>query len=462
MDDRELWSRYEAANHYINEDLIRRDTPPPSSKREKTRREWMLGFLPRLGDPQRAFGAVHVAGTSGKGSVCAMVAEILRAAGVRTGLHISPYLQVATEKLWIDGLLASVEHYEALIEWLRPHAEACRGPEVPMHGMGSVALFLEHFRREAVELGVVEVGVGGGSDLTNVLDTRVAAITNVGADHLETLGPTLNDVARHKAGVIKPSCRAVVHASHDGELALLAARRRAAEVGAPLREVRPERDYGLLPPAPNGQTRLWFRSDRLHIDTLTLACGGDVQAQNAALAIAACEEADSAGRVDAEAVCLGLSRARLAARLERFAPGPKNHCEVVLDGAHNPDKLTALLGSLGSLGASRRLHLVFGGLASKRPGPAVTELVRRASTVTFTEPAVYAKAPRPATELLAELAIDHAHASAEPDCAAAVDRALSAAEAEDLVLVTGSIYLVGQARGRWHPPVTVLRRRSSW
>jgi hypothetical protein len=253
LNDRELWARYQAANHYINEGLIRLRPDEPSDAasvaKQRTRREWMLSFLPRLGDPQRAFEAIHVAGTSGKGSVCAMVAEILRAGGVRAGLHISPYLQVATEKLWVDGLLATVEQYEALIEWLRPHAEACRGPDVPMHGMGSVAIFLEHFRREAVQLGVVEVGVGGGSDLTNVLETRVAAITNVGPDHLKTLGPTLEDVARHKAGIITPGCRAVVHATGDDDRALIAARRRAESVGAPLRVVRPERDYGLLPPA---------------------------------------------------------------------------------------------------------------------------------------------------------------------------------------------------------------------
>ncbi|MCK5799140.1 MAG: bifunctional folylpolyglutamate synthase/dihydrofolate synthase [Deltaproteobacteria bacterium] len=456
-------ARYHAANHYINEGLIRRDadaaTPSPLTRRERMER-----FLPRLGHPERAFGAIHIAGTSGKGSTSVMVAEILRAAGLRTGLHVSPYLQVATEKLWVDGRFASAAQYHDLVFALRPHAEACRGPDVPMHGMASVALFLDYFRREKIDIAVIEVGVGGRNDIRNILDTRVAAITNVGPDHLKTLGPNLADIAAHKAGIIKAGCRALVHAlgdtSHDGrDFALQAARAQADAVSAPLRIIRPGRDYRLLPPTSDGRTRLAYRGSQLRLDDLELATGGAFQAQNAAVAIAICEEAYPDGPVNEDAVRRGLAKARLAARLERLAPGPKNHCPVLLDGAHNPDKIAALVRALDG---HRRLHLVFGGLASKHPGPATTALVQRSASVTFAEPRVYAKAPRDALEFLSKLGNDHPNARTEVDVHTAIEVALAEASPRDLVVITGSLYLAGQARSRWYPDDDVLRQRTSW
>ncbi|MCA9671519.1 MAG: hypothetical protein KC503_38240, partial [Myxococcales bacterium] len=206
---------YEAANAYLNEGLIRlaaslapRDSDaldgPHGAARlvgpQLSRRLRMLRFLPRLGHPERTFPAVHVGGTSGKGSTATLIAELLHAHGVGTGLHVTPYLQVCTEKLWARGRYASGRELASLVEWVRPHAEACRGADVPMHGMASVAITLEHYRREAVAVGVVEVGVGGHNDITNVLDTRVAVIGAVGLDHLKTLGPGIDDIAWHKAG----------------------------------------------------------------------------------------------------------------------------------------------------------------------------------------------------------------------------------------------------------------------
>ena len=233
-----MWARYQQANDYINQGLIRREAELPPSRR--TRQQWMQWWLPQLEDPQLSFPAIHVAGTSGKGSVAIMIAEILRAANYRVGLHPTPYLQVATEKLWVDGRYASTEQFESLVQWIRPHAERVRAADVPLHGMASVALFLEHFRHQHVDWGVVEVGVGGRHDLTNVLDTKLAVVTNVGLDHLRTLGPTIEDIAWHKAGIIKAGCQAVVHARDSNDPALRAAETQAVEQGVSLHVVRPE------------------------------------------------------------------------------------------------------------------------------------------------------------------------------------------------------------------------------
>jgi dihydrofolate synthase/folylpolyglutamate synthase len=451
----DLLELYDQANRYLNEGLIRTSWPEEPNPRK--RREWMEEFLPALGHPQRAFDAVHVAGTSGKGSVSVMLAEILRAAGLRAGLHVTPYVQLSTEKLWVDGRYASAAELAALVEWIRPACEQRRGPHVPLHGMASVGVFLEHFRRGRVELGVVETGVGGRNDLTNVLQTRVAVITSVGLDHVKTLGPTLADIAWHKAGIIRPGCRAVVLEGAG----VAAASKQAADVGAPLRVLRRRAFRGQA--EQDGTVRLWFSGNRLQLEGAPLAMPGLFQAENAALAAAAVEELDPEGRrIPAGAVAEGLSRARLPGRLELVPPSPLNPCPVLLDGAHNPDKLAAALGAVGSWPRRpARLHVVYGSLAAHTPDDALGRLADAAHTLVLTEPQVYAKAPRPTNHLRAAVA-GHPRALERPDPAAALDLALERAAAGDLLLVTGSLYLCGQLRDRWYPRKRVLAERRSW
>ena len=454
------WERYQRANTYLNEGLIRRDPPPEELQRpQRTRKEWMEWFLPRLGHPERAYPAVQVAGTSGKGSVAVMVAECLRAAGVRTGLHVTPYLQLGTEKVWVDGRYASARQYEQIVDWIRPAAEACRGPLVPMHGLASVGICLEHWRRQGIELAVMETGVGGRNDITNVLDTRVALINTIGFDHLKTLGPTLDDVAWHKAGVIKPGCRAVVL---DGT-ARFAAERQARQVGADLRVVGRD-SYGCEPgPRGEGDVLFSFRGRRLRLERAPLAMAGAFQAHNAALAAACMEALDPEGRWIGEgAVIQGLGRARLPGRLELVPEGAGTPCKVLLDGAHNPDKLAAMIATLEAY-RHRRLHVLFGGLGHRRTDGALIRLGEAATTLVLTEPQVYAKAPREAREA-AEAVKGRASARVlvRPDPEEALDLILDAAGPGDLILVTGSLYLVGQLRGRFYPAERVLRERRSW
>ena len=448
----ELYSR---ANHYLDQGLIRRSWPDEPNPR--VRREWMEWFLPRLSFPQRAWEAIHVAGTSGKGSVAVMVAEILRAAGVRTGLHVSPYLQVSTEKLWVDGHYASAQQFHELVEWIRPFCEACRGPHVPLHGMASVGVCLEHFRRRQVELGVMETGVGGRSDLTNVMQTRVAVISSVGLDHVKTLGPTLEQIAWHKAGIIKAGCRAVVLRG-AGEAA---ARRQASDVGAPLRVVRPGDDFEGSTGA-GGEQLLTFRGRRFQLEAVPLAMPGRFQAENAALAVAAVEELDpDTDRISADAVRRGLARARLPGRLERIPVGQRSVCPVILDGAHNPDKLAAMLSVLPGL-THERLHVVYGSLGHRTPDEALARMAAEATTLVLTQPRVYAKAPRLVEEMRPVVQGGGAEVLLEPEPLAAIELALARAAPADLVVVTGSLYLCGEVRERWYPAEQVVEHRASW
>jgi dihydrofolate synthase/folylpolyglutamate synthase len=349
------FEQYERANAFINEGLIRCDAPADPNHR--SRRDWMRELLPQIGHPEQSYPAIHVAGTSGKGSVATMIANILWASGLRTGLHVSPYVQLATEKLWIDGRYASASEYTALVDWFRPIADQVRGPYAPLHGLASVALCLEHFRRRAVDVAVMEAGVGGRRDLTTVVDTRVAVITNVGRDHEKTLGPTLADIAWHKAGIIRPGCRAVIFARTSADPLVKAARQAAHEAAAQLRIVTP--DQVSIQHESSDFASISFSGRRLRLHNARLALRGSVQAANAALALAACEEFDPEGRwVNAATARQGLEAARLPARQELVpasghspaqaggdCPTRPLPCPVLLDGAHNTDKLQGVVGA---------------------------------------------------------------------------------------------------------------------
>lgn len=465
---RRAWGRYLRARDYVDEGLIRRHVIPSSTSKPSPR-DWMRQrLLPALDHPERAFRAIHVTGTAGKGSVATMIAEILRAAGYRTGLHRSPYLQVATENLWVDGAYASADAYADLVDALRPLAEALRGPAVPLRVLVAVALCLEHFRRQQVEVGVIEVGAGGRFDATNVLQTEVAVLTNVGHDHLETLGPTLEDVAWHKAGVIQGGCTAVVFADDEDDPLWRAAQRQAAQVGATLHRVRAS-DLRYLP-AADGTGRVALRTSRHGEQELPLAMAGPAQARNAALAVAACEAFDPGGtRIEATALRQGLARARLPARGEWLSDAARRRTgtvpRVLLDGAHNPDKLGALQALLQEPAARRRarLHLLLGALRSKPVGDACAALARQADRVTVTEPGVYGKDAHPAAALAEQLRPHTRRPPAvQPSARTALAEVLAEAHADDLVVITGSLYLAGALRELWHPAADVLLERSSW
>lgn len=457
--------RYLQANRYLNEGLIRRDVVPRSVR--PTRREWMVRLLDHLDHPERHFSAIHVGGTSGKGSVCAMISHILHAARIRTGLHVSPYVQVATEKLWVAGRYAHPDEYADLVDWIRPHTERWRDQDAPLHGLASVALCLEHFRRQSVDVAVVEVGVGGREDLTNVLAAAVAVVTNVGLDHQRTLGTSLDQIAEHKVGIIHPGCRAVVYVQNATDPLLRAAARQANSAGAALRVLGPEH---VSLRHDRGRCHVSFRGRHLGLRDAEVAMTGVFQGVNAAIALAACEEFDPSGDlISEEDARQGLRTARLPARLEVIDPGsavsgPTLPCRVVLDGAHNADKLAALTQHLLECDERpRRIHLIYGALDSKAHQEAGSELARLATSATVTEPRVYGKQPRPAAEAAKMLSTSFdGPIEVCPDPTAAIEQALQRARQGDWVVATGSLYLAGNLRAKWFPDQEIITQRTSW
>ncbi|HSN91666.1 MAG TPA: cyanophycin synthetase [Anaeromyxobacteraceae bacterium] len=377
--------------------------------------ERMERALEALGRPDRAYPILHVGGTNGKGSTCAMAAAALAAAGHRVGLYTSPHLQRFEERIRVQGepvpeptladLVAEVRH---ACPW---HDAAPSGERLTYFEFATL-LGLLHFARVGVRVAVVEVGLGGRLDATNAVLPLVAAVARVGLDHTQLLGDTVESIAREKAGIFKPGVPAVVHGEQPpGALEVL--RAEAARRGAPLR---------IAPPGYAG----------------TVALRGPHQRANAALAAEALALLDRAGvPVPPAAVAEGIATARWPGRLEEVGG-------VLLDGAHNPDGAAALAAALAALFPGRPVELVFGVLADKDHAAMVAALapaVRRFHLVAPPSPRA-----RPPDELrpLAEAAgaAAHAHGSLLEALACARREAADGA----VPCVAGSLYLVGEAR----------------
>lgn len=414
-------------------------------------------LLTALGDPHRAYPVIHVAGTSGKGSTAVTTAALLQASGLRTGLHVSPYLQVATEKVQVDGRLASGTAFLRATERVLATADAI-GIERITYGEAWVALMALLLAEAAVEVAVIEVGAGGRFDLTNVVQPAVAVITSVGFDHMETLGDTIPEIAWHKAGIIKPGAP-VVSAVRDPE-AIPVIAMEAKTAGVPLIPIVPGETFALRREASS--IYAWWEPERLEA-VYRPAMAGRFQAINAATALAAVRAFDPALARDPNVIGRGLAAARLQGRFETV----QEHPRVILDGAHNPEKCAALVRDLRALRQARpeaRLILVAGTLESKDHAAMLGTLLSVADEAVLTTPRVLAKPGADVATMMDDArATGFAgalHGIAQP--AEAVAFALGQAGTDDLVVVTGSLYLVGNVRGRWFADDAIVVQRTPW
>mgnify|MGYP005846025007 CR=1 FL=1 len=422
---------------------------------------WRLGnarfeaLLEAIGAPHLQYPCVHITGTNGKGSTTAMVSAILQAAGYRVGAYTSPYVFDIRERITIDGAPISREQFAAGVAYLRPAIERLTDTE---HGQTTefeikTALAFWAFAQASVDIAVLEVGLGGRMDATNVIVPAVSVIVSIGLDHQDRLGPTHRDIAYEKAGILKagrPTVSGVVHPDAAAMIAQVAARR-----GVPLYRVLPAAradapcesgetfHYTSLPSPTDSAVRVRQGDWELALQPALI---GDYQRHNAACATAAAVLLRTQGyAIPDAAIEQGLREARLPGRLQVVAESPR----VVLDSAHNPDAAAALARSIPRLFKYRRLILVLGMLKPHEPMDTLCHLLPLADAALFTpidSPRTYA----------AETLLQHAQAwlasqptrtprtlltAAHPQ--EAFQQAISLAEPDDLVLITGSFYLVG-------------------
>jgi dihydrofolate synthase/folylpolyglutamate synthase len=379
------------------------------------------GALARLGDPQRRFAAVQIAGTNGKGSTAAMTESILRAAGVRTGLYTSPHLARFTERIRVGGVEASGDRLAELGERI-----AATGVPLTYFEIATALAFL-CFAEEGVELGVLETGLGGRLDAVTTCEPCATAVTSIALDHTDYLGGTLREIAREKAGIIKPGVPHLLgplSAEADDEM-----ERVAREVGAPL--LRFGREL-LSPPAG-----------------APLGLAGQHQAANAAIAVELAAQSWRAlgrpGALPPDAVKRGLEGVRWPGRLERVAS------DLLLDCAHNVEGARALAAALPMLAGDRPVALVVSVVRDKDSAGVLAELAASASTIIATQSSNPRSTPAPELAVAARAALARAGASkvnvqAVPDALLALNLARRYVGHGGLVVVAGSIFLVGEVR----------------
>ena len=390
------------------------------SRSQPYRLERMVGFLAELGDPQRRYPTIHVGGTSGKGSTCTLLANVLQAAGHRTGLHVKPHLQSMTERACIDGVDISEDDFAATLASMMPAIEraAARG-ERPSYYETLLALAFRHFADRSVDIAVIEVGLGGRLDGTNVLAPLVTAITSIGYDHTEVLGDTLELIAAEKAGIAKPGVPMV--ANIDDDAARHVVMQTCAKIGAPFIDVRAERASPYV--------------HELHLD-------GAFQRENAKTALAILSVLSAALTPDGQAIARGFATTRIAGRMERFATQPM----TILDIAHNEQKARALAAAVREIGAPK-IRVVLSIAESKDAAEIVAALCDVADeffcTAFHSQPG---RAPLSPELLAGFVRARGGNADVIEDPLQAFAMARQRSGIDDLILVTGSTLLVATLR----------------
>jgi dihydrofolate synthase/folylpolyglutamate synthase len=385
--------------------------------------------LSRLDSPQEAFPALHIAGTNGKGSTAAFAHSVLTHSGRRVGLFTSPHLSDFRERIRIGDECVSREAVIDLVEEIRVRL-AESGVELTFFEFTTVMAFL-HFARQRVDASVIEVGLGGRLDATNVVVPRVAAVTTIGFDHERYLGSTLAAIAAEKAGIFKPAVPAVVGRVVGEALDVLLGV--AAERRSPLRLLG--RDFHAEIRAGGFD----YRGRRM-IRGLRPGLAGRYQVDNAAVALAALEDGGWLDEIPDDVVSSGVGGVVWPGRLEILRERPR----LVVDGAHNPAGIAALVDELVAIANGRPVHLVFGALADKRWAEMAERLAEVIADVVVV-PVRERRSVSPA--LVAEVFRRLVPTRVETSATAAVDGWLDDPKcAADVVLVAGSLFLVGEVR----------------
>jgi dihydrofolate synthase/folylpolyglutamate synthase len=391
----------------------------------------MSRLLRGLGQPHLAYSCIHVAGTNGKGSVAAMIASVLSQAGYGVGLYTSPHLVRFNERIRVNGVPISDKD---VIEAAESVGRVYTQSDPPTFFECATAMAFYHFKRKAVEWAVLETGMGGRYDATNVIHPRVCAISNIGMEHTEYLGKRLVDIAAEKAGIIKPGAGIVTGVRQKQALAVI--ERKAAEKNAPVRRlgkeirVRNRRDGTF---DYQGVAKRWKQ--------LQLGLPGSHQKLNAGLALGTLEFLQEKGlNLSDQAIFTGLRTVSWPGRLEIVCNAPL----IILDGAHNPSAVAVLERFLRSQIDSRRLTMIIGILRDKAWKRMLRRLASVARRIILTQPQYERAGDAEEQSEFVKRLIDNV--TVKPRVSDAISFATQRMSANDALCITGSLYTVGEAK----------------
>lgn len=429
---------YQAALDYIYSFANFETRPAGQQMREDYTLDRIRGLLAELGEPQYQYPTIHITGTKGKGSTAAMLASILRVAGYRTGLFTSPHLHTYRERIQIDGDLISEAE---VVHWIGDHRRQLDGWSGLTTFEVTTAMAFDVFAQHGVDVAVIEVGLGGRVDTTNVILSELSIITSISLDHTAILGSTLREIAADKSGIIKPGVP-VVTAPQDAE-ALAEIQRRARDVGAPLTEVGNTWTYRLITADPAGQTVSIGTPEGGEL-VVRMPLIGAHEALNATVSIAGAFELRDAGwSLNLDDIQTGVRTVRWPGRTEVLQNDPW----VMVDGAHNAASAECLLDTIELVFGSPTTELIFGASVDKQIASILEVLLPAVDRVCVAQ-ADHPRAAAPA-ELEAVVERYGCTAATAPTVGQALDMALARAEDDDLIVAAGSLFVAGDARMAW-------------
>ncbi len=401
----------------------------------------MKSLLKKLGNPQDQFRSVHIAGTKGKGSTCAMIASMLQASGYKVGLYTSPHLVDIRERIAINGVMISQPDFARLVKMVEPIV--MRAKPMPTYFDVLTAMAFQYFAEQKVDLAVIETGLGGRLDSTNVIKPEVCAITSISKDHMAQLGPTLGAIATEKAGIFKAGIPAVsVVQDPDAEASL---KHVAEKVGAPLDVVGKSIEFSyrfestrMLGP----HNRVCLTTQNSKFEHLAVPLMGEHQAINCGLALAVIDKLKTRGIALNDArVMEGLAKTVVPGRMEMVCQTPR----VVVDGAHNAASLDAAIKAIGQHINCDSMVVIFGCCGDKDVAGMLERITSGADKVIFTRVNNIRSAdPNELAARYNELYGKMAQVGQTLEEALAI--ATRAVTKEDLICITGSFYLVGEAK----------------
>jgi dihydrofolate synthase/folylpolyglutamate synthase len=403
----------------------------------------MKSLTKSLGDPQFKYRTVHIAGTKGKGSTCTMLAHMLRACGFKVGLYTSPHISDVRERIQINGEMISQAALTRLICQAEPIIERMVS-EKPTFFEIFTALAFQHFADEQVDIAVIETGLGGRLDSTNVMKPAVCGLTSISMDHMHQLGPTLAKIAAEKAGILKANVPAIsVHQVPEAKRVL---KKIAKEIQSPLMFTGDDIEFSYRVESSRTagcHTRICLTTPRSRFEHLPVPLLGEHQALNCGLALALLDELKNQGmKIDDNAAVQGLAKVYLPGRMELIKSDPR----VLVDGAHNADSMRALMRAIGQHIPYDSMVMVFGCAGDKDIRGMMSEIATGADKVIFTQATNNPRAAK--SKELAEMYEEYTGRVGQvtENLREALRVAHSAVSREDLICICGSFCLVGEAK----------------